>query len=95
MDPATIQGVIRRLVAGHLVERSGDPSDRRRAALRLTARGRALVRRTIPLGLRVSGRTLAPLSVAESRRFLRLLRKLAYDAPPPAGSAPSRRRARS
>jgi MarR family transcriptional regulator, lower aerobic nicotinate degradation pathway regulator len=95
MDPATIQGVIRRLVARQLIERSGDPGDRRRATLRLTARGRALVRRTIPLGFKVSDRTLAPLPAAESRRFLRLLRMLAYDGAPSAGSARVRRRARS
>ena len=77
MDPATIQGVIRRLVARRLVERSADPGDRRRSRLRLTARGRSLVARTIPLGIKVSARTLAPLTAAEQRRFLKLLQKLA------------------
>jgi MarR family transcriptional regulator, lower aerobic nicotinate degradation pathway regulator len=95
MDPATIQGVIRRLIARQLIERSGDPDDRRRATLRLSVRGRALVRRTIPLGFTVSDRTLAPLSAAESRRFLRLLRKLAYDSAPRAGSARARMGTRS
>ena len=77
MDPATIQGVVRRLVARRLIERSGDPGDRRRTTLRLTARGRALVARTIPLGVAVSARTLDPLAPADRRRFLRLLRQLA------------------
>jgi len=77
MDPATIQGVIRRLAARRLIERSGDPGDRRRTKLCLTARGRALVARAIPLGVRVSARTLAPLTAREQREFLRLLAKLA------------------
>lgn len=77
MDPATIQGVIRRLAARRLLERSADPADRRRTTLRLTARGRALVERTIPLGLRVSARTLDPLTAQEKAQFLRLLERLA------------------
>ena len=76
MDPATIQGVIRRLAARRLIERSGDPGDRRRTRLRLTPRGRALVERAIPLGVRVSAKTLSPLSASERERFLRLLEKL-------------------
>lgn len=77
MDPATIQGVIRRLVARRLVERSGDPGDRRRARLRLTAQGRALVKRLVPLGVHVSARTLRPLAASERSVFLRLLSRLA------------------
>jgi DNA-binding MarR family transcriptional regulator len=77
MDPATIQGVIRRLAARRLIERSGDPSDRRRTTLRLSKRGLALVARTIPLGAQVSAKTLAPLSATERERFLRLLARLA------------------
>ena len=77
MDPATVQGVIRRLAARRLLERSADPTDRRRTTLRLTARGRALVERTIPLGLRVSARTLDPLTAQEKAQFLRLLERLA------------------
>lgn len=77
MDPATIQGVIRRLAARRLIERSGDPGDRRRTTLRLTPRGRALVARTIPLGVKVSARTLDPLAAADRRHFLQLLTKLA------------------
>jgi MarR family transcriptional regulator, lower aerobic nicotinate degradation pathway regulator len=77
MDPATIQGVIRRLAARRLIERSAHPADRRRATLRLTKHGLALVERAIPLGLRVSAKTLAPLTAAERARFLRLLERLA------------------
>jgi DNA-binding MarR family transcriptional regulator len=77
MDPATIQGVIRRLAARRLIARSGDPADRRRARLILTPAGRALVERTVPLGLVVTDRTLAPLAPRERTRFLKLLNRLA------------------
>jgi DNA-binding MarR family transcriptional regulator len=76
MDPATIQGVIKRLEERKLIERSGDPGDRRRATLRLTASGEALVSTMIPGGIRVTAATLAPLDDAERRAFLALLAKL-------------------
>jgi MarR family transcriptional regulator, lower aerobic nicotinate degradation pathway regulator len=76
MDPATVQGVVRRLAARRLIARSGDPADRRRSRLRLTAAGRALVERTLPLGFTVSARTLAPLAPRERARFLKLLQRL-------------------
>jgi DNA-binding MarR family transcriptional regulator len=77
MDPATVQGVIRRLEERRLIERAADAGDRRRARLRLTAEGTALVLAAMARGKRVSAATLAPLSPAEQARFLALLRKLA------------------
>jgi len=77
MDPATIQGVVRRLMARRLIGRSGDPGDRRRTKLRLAPRGRDLVERTLALGFAVSARTLAPLRPREQLQFLKLLKKLA------------------
>jgi DNA-binding MarR family transcriptional regulator len=77
IDPATVQGVIRRLEERRLVERAPDAADRRRALLRLTAEGAALVRAAMTAGPRVSATTLAMLAPAEQARFLDLLRKLA------------------
>jgi DNA-binding MarR family transcriptional regulator len=77
MDPATVQGVIRRLEERRLIERSDDPDDRRRAKLRLTRAGAALVERAVPLGAQVSDATLAELSPSERTRFLALLKRLA------------------
>lgn len=76
MDPATIQGVIRRLEARGLTEREPDPDDRRRTRLRLSADGVVLVRRLTGTGFAVSDKTLAPLDETERARFLELLRKL-------------------
>lgn len=77
MDRATIQGVIRRLEQRQLIERSGDPGDRRRSSLRLTPEGEALVAAMIPNGVRVSAVTLDPFDETERRTFLALLRKFA------------------
>jgi MarR family transcriptional regulator, lower aerobic nicotinate degradation pathway regulator len=77
MDPATVQGVIRRLEERGLIERAADEIDRRRSLLRLSAEGAALVRAAMACGPGVSDATLAPLSPAEQARFLILLRKLA------------------
>ena len=77
MDPATIQGVIKRLEERRLIERSGDPADKRRTALRLSPAGEKLVVAMIPNGVKVSEVTLAPLDAAERERLLALLRRLA------------------
>jgi DNA-binding MarR family transcriptional regulator len=77
MDPATVQGVIRRLEERRLIEREADAGDRRRSLLRLTEGGAALVRMAAARGPRVSAATLAALSPAEQACFLALLRKLA------------------
>jgi DNA-binding MarR family transcriptional regulator len=76
MDPATIQGVVQRLAARGLVDRTPDPHDRRLMQLRLTAKGRALVQTAIARGIDITEATLAPLSEAERPIFLSLLRKL-------------------
>jgi len=76
MDPATIQGVIRRLKARRLIVQGPDPGDRRRTVLKLSRTGAALVERLAPTGFAVSAAILAPLSAAERRRFLALLQRL-------------------
>lgn len=76
MDPATIQGVIRRLDARGLIERANDPDDKRRAVLRLTAAGQGLVQRLAADARAVSRRTLEPLPAGDRARFLKLLKAL-------------------
>lgn len=76
MDPATIQGVIRRLVERRLIDSRQDPDDRRRTLLRLSAEGRDLVARLLPNGPRVSAATLHPLDATEQRTLLALLKRL-------------------
>lgn len=76
MDPATSLGVIRRLRDKGLLERSPDPSDRRRIVLRLTPAGEALLDEVLPRALAISEATLEPLTPAERRSFVALLRRL-------------------
>ena len=47
MDPATIQGVVRRLIDRGLVARADDPMDRRTIVLAATDAGMALARRAV------------------------------------------------
>jgi DNA-binding MarR family transcriptional regulator len=77
MDAATMQGVIKRLIARKLIERRPDPEDRRRLLLRLTPAGEALIDSAIVFGLQISAQTLAPLTATERSVFLGLLRRLA------------------
>jgi DNA-binding MarR family transcriptional regulator len=76
MDPATMQGVIARLLDRGFLARAPDPKDRRRALLRLTPEGRAAFTEAAPNGKLISKETLAPLDTRERVAFLRLLAKL-------------------
>lgn len=76
MDPATIQGVVRRLIARDLVRRRTDPMDRRTAVLTPTDAGIALAAHTVAGARRITEATLHPLAPAERQMLLDLLRKL-------------------
>ena len=76
MDPATTQGVVRRLRQRALIAARPDPDDGRRSQLSLTRRGRALVDRLRPNGFDVSAGILEPLSPRERASFLSLLKRL-------------------
>ena len=76
MDPATIQGVIQRLLARTLIARRADPDDRRCTLLSLSDAGRALTERAIERGKAITAATLDPLAEGERAAFLALLRKL-------------------
>jgi MarR family transcriptional regulator, lower aerobic nicotinate degradation pathway regulator len=77
MDPATIQGVVRRLTARGLIFRARDPLDRRTAVLAATEDGTALIARTVACAWRAHDAALAPLDVPEQTQLMALLRKLA------------------
>lgn len=76
MDPATIQGVVRRLMARGLLQRTRDPMDRRTAVLAPTEAGIALVAHGVACARRSHDSTLAPLTEDERSQFLALLRKI-------------------
>ena len=77
MDPATIQGVVRRLIARGLAHRVPDPQDRRTAVLSASPAGLALAASCVAAARRITEATLAPLDAAERLQFLFLLRKMA------------------
>jgi DNA-binding MarR family transcriptional regulator len=76
MDPATIQGVIRRLHERGFIERLADPTDRRRMVLSLSPLGQETVMRLVKDANRIGDEILAPLSADEQRLFLGLLKRL-------------------
>lgn len=76
MDPATTQGVVKRLSERELIVADADPGDRRRYVWRATAAGRRLLKTLLPPAERITAETLAPLSSSERSTFLRLLKKL-------------------
>ena len=76
MDAATIKGVVDRLVRQGLVETAADLADRRRLTVKLTEAGAALFRQSVATALKVSRKTLEPLSPAEARQVLQLLARL-------------------
>jgi DNA-binding MarR family transcriptional regulator len=76
MDPATIQGVVKRLGDRGLVGRVPDSTDRRRMILSLTDQGLALID-SLRSGIdELSSKILAPLSDAEQDQLRILLKRI-------------------
>ena len=69
MDKVAVSRAVSGLMKRGLVERATDRNDRRRASLRLSARGRAMHARIVPLALDYEGRLYQVLSAEEGRRF--------------------------
>ena len=76
LDTSTIAGVIDRLQARGLMQRSASPADRRVRRLSLTPEGHALLQASQPRVLSAQQRLLEPLSPAERHEFMRMLRVL-------------------
>ena len=76
MDPATVSGVVGRLIARGFVRQSEDARDARLVLLALTAPGRAAVLEMKAAAAEVSRRTLAPLAPSEAAALLSALAKI-------------------
>lgn len=95
VHPSTLTGVLRRLVERGVLERVRDPSDARRALLRLTRRGRevdAMRSGTVEALVRGAMASLSSADLAAAGRVLaRLGHALANERRPITGGAPPRR----
>jgi DNA-binding MarR family transcriptional regulator len=69
MDKVAVSRAVGTLMTRGLVERATDRQDRRRATLRLSARGRAMYGRIVPLALDYEARLSEALSGEERRSF--------------------------
>jgi len=76
MDPATVQGVVRRLRERNLITAHPDPEDQRRSLWRLSKTGKKLIAKSLPEAEAITERTLQPLSRKDRETFLKLLRRL-------------------
>jgi len=76
LDPATNQGVVRRLMKRGLIDRRDDPNDRRRSLLSLTDSGRELLAACMPAAKRVSPAVMKPLNEEEQKQLLAMLKRL-------------------
>ncbi|MCP4494370.1 MAG: winged helix-turn-helix transcriptional regulator [Gammaproteobacteria bacterium] len=76
MDPASLQGVIQRLMQRGLVSRNPDPQHKRRLKVHLTEAGGEMLGLCFELGKQVSCETLNPLKQAEQSELLRLLKMI-------------------
>jgi MarR family transcriptional regulator, lower aerobic nicotinate degradation pathway regulator len=76
LDAATTKGVVDRLEARGFVTARPDTRDRRRRAIALTDKGRAAADAAVKVARQITRQTLVPLTAAEQRSVIRLLRKL-------------------
>ncbi len=77
MDPATVKGVVARLMARGMVTRQRDGSDSRRLLVALTPAAVGALPALVEKARAVTAATLAPLSREEAARLVALLRRLA------------------
>jgi DNA-binding MarR family transcriptional regulator len=76
IDVATINGIVRRLKAKGFLTSHDDPNDKRRHQIELSAEGKRVLQRALPIAKQISIKTLKPLSNAERSTLLRLLKKI-------------------
>lgn len=76
MDPATISGVVGRLIARGYVRQATDIKDARLVMLTLTPSGLTAARAMKGVAAEVSQRTLAPLNAGEASALLKALVKI-------------------
>jgi DNA-binding MarR family transcriptional regulator len=91
VHPSTLTGVLQRLVAQRLLARSDDPTDRRRAVLRLTKRGERINAARHGTVETAIAEALDGISDRDRMATKRVLERLAAHLDPTAASARARR----
>jgi DNA-binding MarR family transcriptional regulator len=76
MDKVAVSRAVAGMMKRGLVERATDRTDRRRASLRLSARGRAMYARIVPIALAYERRLYEAFSAEETRSFDALTQRL-------------------
>jgi MarR family transcriptional regulator, transcriptional regulator for hemolysin len=76
IQPISLARLLDRLCDQKLVERRPHPRDRRANRLYLTAKGRAILERLVPLGRQISGNVLASFNEAEEAALLKQLLRI-------------------
>lgn len=76
MDKVAVSRAVAGLMQRGLVERSTDYADRRRASLKLSARGKAMHGRIVPIALAYETRLYEALSAGERKTFNKLADRL-------------------
>ncbi|HOO89284.1 MAG TPA: MarR family transcriptional regulator [Syntrophales bacterium] len=76
LDSATMTGIIDRLEAAELIERRGNPADRRSIKVHLTEQGRALAGEAVRVITEANQKFLGVLSQNEQGELRNLIRKL-------------------
>jgi DNA-binding MarR family transcriptional regulator len=94
IDPAAVSRLIRDMTKAGLVSARVDPTDKRQRFVKISARGRALVRTLSPIVDSALAPYMAGLNAEEEQEFLRLLRK-AYETVVQVAEAEARGKAQS
>src|SRR5215472_9801958 len=76
MDKVAVSRAVAGLMKRGLIERATDKADRRRASLRLSARGRAMHGRIVPIALAYEAKLYQALNAEEARIFNTLADRL-------------------
>lgn len=76
MDKVTVSRAVARLIARGRLRRITAPEDRRRSALRMTAEGRAVYQRIVPLAQAYESRLLASFAESDRAALDRIVRRL-------------------
>lgn len=76
LDSATMTGILDRLEAAGLIERQGNPADRRSIKIHLTEQGKALAGEAVRIIAKANREFLAILTEQEQEELRSLIRKL-------------------